>query len=383
MGTFSPTVLPLNMYISLLLLLSTSIPSLHSNDCTEREDDRPEGCYDQPNIAKVVCTGGQSCECVDRVGDDDTACADVIPPDVLANVISEEMSGDKCKEICEASKHSDNTTTKCEYYRWEQDNTTYQHCTLMKAGQCLVYTPCEGTHCSSGQAGCTGGELGPGGNSCKGGATFGTGTGTVHWVCVNPYGQGPSHIDIYGGEEIPSGTICLTVHRCADFDDANDDLDAESNKPVNEFVFRNLVVQCNDATIDPPVLDGTWMRYSMSDNDITNAVTEDTPNQLKDPVCNVEPADLILDETKLHKSGVNLICSKQDEEHYVFTASEVIIKKHNTCLLLCNFHHVLTIKPTLQPDGSSQWTLYRSSPGGAVEEVIGKEGPSNTNVLCW
>ena len=90
------------------------------------------------------------------------------------------------------------------------------------------------------------------------------------------------------------------------------------------------------------------MRYPQSDNDVATAVTEDTPNKLKDPTCNDKPEDLVLDESKLHKSGVTLICSKQDQDHFVFTESQVIIKKGNTCALLCNFRHVLTIEPKLQ-----------------------------------
>ena len=148
-------------------------------------------------------------------------------------------------------------------------------------------------------------------------------------------------------------------------------------------MFRNLVVQCNDETLDPPVSDGNWVRYPQSDNDVATAVTEDTPNKLKDPTCNDKPEDLVLDESKLHKSGVTLICSKQDQDHFVFTESQVIIKKGNTCALLCNFRHVLTIEPKLQPDGSSKWWLYMANLGGVGEEAIGKEGAMDTNVFCW
>ena len=97
--------------------------------------------------------------------------------------------------------------------------------------------------------------------------------------------------------------------RCESFDDTKDDIDADTSKPKNDFVFRNLVVQCNDKTLDPPVTNGSWVRYPQSNNDIATAITEDMPNKLKDPACNDKPQDLVLDETKLHKSGVTLICS--------------------------------------------------------------------------
>ena len=45
------------------------------------------------------------------------------------------------------------------------------------------------------------------------GAEFGMAATAVHWACINPYDQEGSHIDIYGDEDIPSGTICSTVRR--------------------------------------------------------------------------------------------------------------------------------------------------------------------------
>ena len=75
----------------------------------------------------------------------------------------------------------------------------------------MAYSPCEGDHCASGQAGCiTEDNPGPVGTSCKGGATFGTDPGVVHWICINTFDEAGATIDIYGDEDIPSGTICLT-----------------------------------------------------------------------------------------------------------------------------------------------------------------------------
>ena len=84
----------------------------------------------------------------------------------------------------------------------------------MSEGQCKVYSPCEGESCESGQAGCTARDNpAPSGTSCRAGAEFGMAATAVHWACINPYDQEGSHIDIYGDEDIPSGTICLTVQR--------------------------------------------------------------------------------------------------------------------------------------------------------------------------
>ena len=101
----------------------------------------------------------------------------------------------------------------------DSGNSTSSHCSLIPAGECRVYSPCEGESCMSGQAGCTHQDITPPpGAPCQAGAEFGTGHSAVHWACVNPFDQEGRHVDIYGTEEIPSGTICSTVHRfCALF----------------------------------------------------------------------------------------------------------------------------------------------------------------------
>ena len=84
----------------------------------------------------------------------------------------------------------------------------------MQAGQCQAYSACEGEHCQAGQAGCADreGET-PGGTACQAGAEFSLDRQAVHWDCVDPWDEAGAHIDIYGTEDIPSGTICVTVHR--------------------------------------------------------------------------------------------------------------------------------------------------------------------------
>ena len=142
-------------------------------------------------------------------------------------------------------------------------------------------------------------------------------------------------------------------------------------------------MQCNDETLDTAVTNGTWVRFPQSDNDVAAAVTEDTPNTLKDVVCDDKPEDLVLDEAKLHKPGVKLFCSNQDQDHFILTKSQAIIKKDNICVLLCNFRQVLTIAPKLQPDGSSIWWVHRASFGGVGVEAVGKGEAMETNIYCW
>ena len=133
--------------------------------------------------------------------------------------------------------------------------------------------------------------------------------------------------------------------------------------------------------MDPPLINGTWVKYSLSDNDISDIIVDDDPNKLKDPECKDEPQDLVLDEIKLHQSGVMLVCSKQDLDHLIFTSNSVIIKKSNTCSLLCNFRYTLTLENSLMDDGKAKWVVKR--PKSTDEEAIVKEDGRQTNIYCW
>ena len=138
-------------------------------------------------------------------------------------------------------------------------------------------------------------------------------------------------------------------------------------------MFRNLVVECTN---------GSWVMSNYSDNNITQALTENTPNRLQDVLCTAQPDDLVLDEALLHEPGVVLVCAKQDRDHLVFTEREVMVMGDNYCALLCNYHHVLTIMPRLQHDGVARWWVVRHGQDKG-EEAIGKDGPGGTNILCW
>ena len=106
--------------LPLLLALSCQAVLSVSGTCQDLENDFPEGCYDEPNIAKIVCMGTEHCVCKDGDGEDDNPCTDIVPANVLFEVTAAEMDGQKCKEICEASKVGNGSSSKCEYFRWEE-----------------------------------------------------------------------------------------------------------------------------------------------------------------------------------------------------------------------------------------------------------------------
>ena len=75
--------------------------------------------------------------------------------------------------------------------------------------------------------------------------------------------------------------------RCSSFDDNNDDGDPETAQPKNELMYRNLVVQCNDNTAEPPITSGNWVRHPQSNNNVTHWLTEENPNTLMNAICNI------------------------------------------------------------------------------------------------
>jgi len=350
-------------------------------DC-DAENHYPEGCFDVDNIAKISCPEGSPCTCtmtIDDVTMEQGDCTtDILPETNLDDLPSITMSGEECRNLCEASK-SIGGDSVCEYFRWEKDaipgSSDTEHCTLMKKGQCIIYEPCgEPEKCQSGQAGCTTDDNpGPEGATCKSDVDFIEETGAVHWKCINPFDEEGTHIDIYGHDPVPSGTICWTVRRCFDFDTEPADEDPEL------FVYRTLVVQCNDPDPDLTVDDGQWVKYHYSTNDISSVISEGVAaNTLSDPKCLVSPKQLVLDAPTLHKPGVSFICSKQDPDHFESNAEHVTIKEDNTCALLCNFHHVMTIEPKfVESDGTKKFWKYTTGEGDVGEEA------KSENVYCW
>ena len=90
-----------------------------------------------------------------------------------------------------------------------------KHCTLMKEGQCRSYSPCEGSFCLSGKVDC---KLGVSTKEetespCVGEAEFNEEEDAVHWSCTDPLSLTDEHIDVYGNQSLPSGTVCMTVKR--------------------------------------------------------------------------------------------------------------------------------------------------------------------------
>jgi len=333
------------------------------------------GCKDDKCQSKITCLSGAvpECSCVDC--DDAETTTNCPDPGNLADVTLASLNSTQCKQLCEGLGND-----KCKYFRWEKtlDDT---HCTLMKDGECTEFLPClDEAHCVSGQVGCTLDNQRPepeGTQPCKRmtAADFSSDPGSVHWTCLDQYDP-TGFVNIYGAAsndtpaDVLTSTICWTAKRCTNFDD-------EAHPDNKDDVFhQHLVVQCNHPTDDSEttVIGGRWVQYPQSDNDIKDAVNdvEADGNRLRDVTC--LPDDLSLDAAALNEVGVSFICELLDDKHYDIQSGEIILKKYNKCILLCNFHHVATIEPKFIED--PVWWKFPAGEGDGEEA-------KKDNVKCW
>ena len=98
----------MHIHIAVLLALLANV----SGRCLDIPNDRPEGCYDEPNMARITCHLNEPCECVPSSG----KCPDI----TYDNLTAKEIDAERCKAICESLTQDNDTTNNCEYFRWEK-----------------------------------------------------------------------------------------------------------------------------------------------------------------------------------------------------------------------------------------------------------------------
>jgi len=314
-------------------------------------------CRDDHYIAKIVCNG-QLCKCLlpsgEEAGEEDGKKC----PTDTADLTDHAVNSTQCEKKC-----VDYAGGTCQYFRWEQDSVTDTHCSLMDNTQCQDFLQCEGEdHCVSKQPGCTD-EPEPTTGTCLAGSTFSHEHGAVHWTCHNRF-HPDEYVSIYNSDEIKPGTICWTAHRCINFD-------KDSNDNKGGIGYRNLVAMCGSEDNT----NGAWVPYQETSNAITDAIEEE---KLLDQTC-LPSTDLELDATKLVEVGVSFICTELDSDHYDTESKKdkIILKQYNHCILLCNFHTVMTIEPKVAGDGNDdpKWWMYLAD--GTEKEV------KPDDVKCW
>lgn len=340
--------------LTLLSFISTSIQECGENHFAD-------SCWDDPNIATITynsATDSLECGNYDQAKD---ACTAVQPS--LGGKKAEDLTGKMCEELCDVSHAAGgDESLQCEFFRWEKFNL---HCTLMNKDQCDGGpNPCERGECVSGQTGCNGGDSPiPKDATCAAGVAFVA--ESVHWLCTHPTDYS-IHINIYGGDEVPSGTSCITAHKCKTFDTGDPD-------PVGDPMSNSLRVRCNATSTEKK-----WVQYPGSLNDVPSPTYMDANSlTLVDPLCEEKAAPIDLNKDELQKPGVSFIC--EYVPNLEFTQDKVTVTAPNTCALLCNQHHVLTLESELSRAGDGVWMKYDAGSDEGLEV-----NETNVDVVkCW
>lgn len=338
----------------MLLVTLTLLSIITANVQGCGENNFADFCWDDPSIATITydsTTDMWNCENYDLA---QVACTDA----VLALLVGTDLTSELCEQLCDVS-HADagvEETLKCEFFRWEKD---VLHCTLMNNVQCNGgFNPCNRGKCVSGQTGCSGGDSPlPKDATCAAGVAFVA--ESVHWICNHPTDQ--SHINIYGSDEVPAGTSCETAHKCNSFD-----------KTGTGENYLRVLCDAKSST------EKTWIQYPDSPNAVPSPDYMDANSlTLVDPLCDAIFDPLDLNVEKLHETGVSFIC--ENVANLVFTADKVTVSAPNTCALLCNLHHALTLENVLSEAGDGVWMKYDAG----FDEGTEVNAENKDVVACW
>jgi len=348
------THLPHQDTMQLLLLLSLAATTSAFYDPPENCKNKDSCAIDQ-YIQQIRCNGqhgdtSQACVCKDPSRGD---CGD-------PNITNKDMTKEECKKRCEDLA----APAECFFYRWDKVAwTNVLTCTLMGEGQCATKgDPCGETDkgCESGavEEKCEGSDDGgrPEGDPCDVSLPAVPEPAHIHWKCIDPYSKDHEDVVVYaeGGTEVLHGVQCETQDRCTQFG-TDGDFGLYLKYTCNNTEWIGAPDQ---TTPEPPV------------------ITEEDKKLSAEPTC--APADLAVPYDNLKPGeGGELLCStamERDDGNLQW-----LIKPPNTCALLCDKHHVVTVQSGWvdRAKGKAGWNLY----------VVGQPDPSSIEdgsiLKCW
>merc|ERR1719369_252733 len=225
----------------LLLTFLALLPLSFATEC----DVHCDACDGDADIAVIKCKG-KICDVTSKLNDTQGQEIDMNYLNDPENPI-EDLTPEICRAKCqEQSEHGDGDGTKnCIFFHWQEDHEedTEKKCSLQTT--CPPRSTCDpiAKHCTSGQLGCSDDcqEVSP----CS--LTKAAWThDKFHVFCRDPHG---ADINIYEDDvkNIPDGTICETVRKCAAWAEISDD---------QASYYRKLAVFCNGTNIAGEK--GTW-----------------------------------------------------------------------------------------------------------------------------
>merc|ERR1711892_544855 len=276
------------------------------------------------------------------------------------------ITAEVCREKCEENAAS-KEDGKCEFYRWEQGHmATQTNCSLLEA--CEGPDPyCDGAQCITGQIGCT--EQGQRITPCKLTAKTEWNKDLFHIICTDPIQGGLGDINIYNDGikdiNIPDGTVCSTIRRCAawnETDSAAPDTTSTipptsgsttSEKHDDPFVYNNpetyihkLAITCNG--LDGAAGQGYWEAMEITGNQaLSGGMIGPDGTTIVEPECTSACQPLLLTEYATD-DWADLICDTPlpDDDRLV---------EPNSCILLCDNHLKMSIDCVLTGEGEREW----------------------------
>jgi len=330
-----------------LILLTCGVFCIRAQDTC---DPNLNACRDDSPILTIDCDGAK-CEGLPAGSDDLTT----ITPEV-------------CREKCEENAAS-KEDGKCEFYRWEQGHMEAQtNCSLLEA--CEGPDPyCDGAQCISGQIGCT--EQGQRITPCKLSAKTEWNKDLFHVICTDPRQGGLGDVNIYDdaitGIDIPDGTVCSTIRKCAawnETDSATPDTTAipptsptptstvTTENPDDPYMLNNpdtyihkLAITCNG--LDGAAGQGSWEAMEITGNHDLSAGMIGSDGTIVEPECTSACQPLLLTEYA-KDDWADLICDTPlpDDDKLV---------EPNSCILLCDNHLKMSIDCVLTEEGEKEW----------------------------
>jgi len=258
-----------------------------------------------------------------------------------------------CRSICQ--KHADMDDipedNKCKFFRFQDDHDDGKHCSLQT--ECLNDDTCKPDACVTGELGCT--KDGDRIKDCKL-KVADWNHDKFHIICFTQSGNKDVNIYIKDEDEqseeknIPGGTICSTVNKCAEWNEI-DELGGA------QFYKRKLAVECDLST-------GLWkaMPTTGSVDKSTNMATQANANTIEEPTCckktgnAEEDAELGLPE--------DCDCDPLSDPHTnqawadLFCDNPLVgnkVKDPNFCMLLCDNHIEKSFADKIDEEGNKKW----------------------------
>jgi len=349
-----------------ILAMATATNITEGGKCNEFR----HNCNDEAaRMYEVTCsstTEDKKCTCTDDAVGTETCATEA--DGLIIEDTYDSMTLDRCEALCKASNTGD---APCKYFRWElhrKDKT----CSLMTEAQCTAESNevCKDKdHCFSDGIDCGSGPIPPtppDGPDCKM-LLKEHSTDKLMWLCYN-IKLPEFNVDVYAtpGQEvlIPDETVCETVHPCDSY--------GEDNK---------LVYICGVQSDGNTGKDGEWA-YAL---DSFDADTEILPNQDDRTTINVEascPLDPLggIKKTAMDLPGADLVCTGADlEDDENDAANSYQLPGPNTCILMCDLNHILTVYSDWTPSGKSWLLTFEEDKEGTEPAPI----TTGDEIYCW